>query len=62
MKKYYKIITYGDLYNFLEKKKSKFEDDANFVAFFEAMERHTHKNVNDYLYYEMQEKFYRRIR
>ena len=31
-------------------------------AFFEAMERHTHKNVNDYLYYEMQEKFYRRIK
>ena len=62
MKKCYKIITYGDLYNFLKKEKSKFEDDANFVAFFEAMHRHTHENVNDYLYYDMLEKFVRRIK
>lgn len=62
MKQYYKIITYGDLYNFLEKEKSKFEDDVNFVAFFEAMHRHTHENVNDYLYYDMLEKFVRRIK
>ena len=62
MKKLYKIITYADLYNFLKNNLFSFYNDANFVAFFEAMERHTHKNVNDYLYYEMQEKFYRRIR
>lgn len=62
MKQYYKIITYGDLYKFLKNKKSKFEDDANFVAFFEAMQRHTHENVNDYLYYDMLEKFVRRIK
>ena len=62
MKQYYKIITYGDLYKFLENNKSKFEDDANFVAFFEAMRRHTHKNVNDYLYHDMLEKFVRRIK
>ena len=62
MRTEYKIITYSELYNFLKDKKSIFENDANFVAFFEAMERHTHKNVNDYLYYEMQEKFYRRIK
>lgn len=62
MKNLYKIITYADLYNFLKKNLFGFYNDANFVAFFEAMERHAHKNVNDYLYYEMQEKFYRRIK
>lgn len=62
MKQKYKIITYRDLYNFLENNKSKFEDDANFVAFFEAMHRHTYENVNDYLYYDMLEKFVRRIK
>ncbi len=59
---YKKQITYADLYNFLKEHLSSFYNDANFVAFFEAMKRHTHKNVNDYLYYEMQDKFYRRIR
>ena len=58
----YKVITYGDLYNFLEENRSTFEDDRNFVAFFEAMHRHTHDNVNGYLYYDMLEKFVRRIK
>ena len=62
MKAKYKIITYADLYDFLKGHLFSFYNDVNFVAFFEAMERHTHKNVNDYLYYEMQDKFYRRIR
>lgn len=62
MRKIYKVITYSDLYNYLLHKKDKFADDGNFVAFFEAMHRHTHNNVNDYLYYEMQEKFFRRIK
>ena len=57
----YKVITYGDLYNFL-KIISAVKDDPNFKAFFEAMHRHTHENVNDYLYYEMQEKFFNRIK
>ena len=61
MRKKYKFVTYKDLYDFLEKNKSVFEHDANFVAFFEAMKRHTYENVNDYLYYDMQEKFFRRI-
>ena len=39
-----------------------FATDANFVAFYEAMYRHSLDNVNDYLYYEMQEKFFRRIK
>ena len=61
MREKYKIVTYGGLYDFLESKKEVFKDDLNFVAFFEAMCRHTHKNVNDYLYYEMMEKFIHRI-
>ena len=62
MAKMYSIIKYADLYNFLEEHLFGFYNDANFVAFFEAMHRHTHKNVNDYLYYEMLEKFVRRIK
>lgn len=61
MKDVYEIITYKDLYEFLTAKLEEFRHDRNFVAFYEAMYRHTHENVNDYLYYEMQEKFIRRI-
>lgn len=62
LNKSYKKITYKDLYDFLDDNKSVFENDSNFVAFFEAMHRHTHDNVNEYLYYEMQEKLNRRIK
>ena len=62
MAKMYSIIEYADLYNFLKEHLFSFYNDANFVAFFEAMERHTHKNVNDYLYFDMLEKFVRRIK
>lgn len=61
MRTKYKIITYSELYNFL-KDRDEVEADANFKAFFEAMHRHTHENVNDYLYYDMLEKFVRRIK
>lgn len=61
MKQYYKIITYRDLYTFLDGR-DEVNNDPNFRAFFEAMYRHTHENVNDYLYYEMLEKFERRIK
>ena len=56
----YKVITYRDLYNFL-KITDAAKSDCNFKAFFDAMHRHTHDNVNDFLYYEMLEKFIRRI-
>lgn len=56
----YKVITYRDLYNFLEITDAA-KSDCNFKAFFDAMHRHTHDNVNDFLYYEMLEKFIRRI-
>lgn len=61
MGRIYKIITYADLYEYLSKNLSIFSNNVNFMAFFEAMKRHTYENVNDYLYYEMQEKFFRRI-
>ena len=57
----YRTIFYGELYQFLSERKNIFENDINFVAFYNAIYRHTHKNVNDYLYYDMQDKFYRRI-
>ena len=57
----YKIITYEELYDFLGSEKEIWKDDFNMCAFYEAMYRHTHENVNDYLYYEMQEKLKHRI-
>ena len=62
MAKMYSIIEYADLYNFLKEHLFSFYNDANFVAFFEAMKRHTYNNVNDYLYHDMLEKFVRRIK
>ena len=60
MAELYQVITYGDLYKFLDGK-NEVMTDPNFKAFFEAMHRHTHENVNDYLYYDMLEKFVMRI-
>ena len=62
MEALYTVITYADVYNYLTEKYDLFKGDGNFVAFYEAMYRHTHENVNDYLYYEMQETFFRRIK
>jgi hypothetical protein len=62
MARVYTIITYSDVYNYLTQRFSDFEHDSNFVAFYETMYRHTHENVNDYLYFDMQEKFFRRIK
>ena len=62
MKKIYSIVTYHDLYHFLLENKSVFANDRNFVDFHNVMFRHTHNNVNDYLYYEMMEKFVHRIK
>ena len=58
----YQVITYAHVYDFLTQHKHVFVTDVNFVAFYEAMYRHSLDNVNDYLYYEMQEKFFRRIK
>jgi hypothetical protein len=61
MKDKWKIVTYGQLYNYLTAKKETWRQDPNFEAFYNAIQRHTYANVNDYLYYEMQDKFIRRI-
>ena len=41
MRNIYKIVTYGEVYDFLSDYKHKFENDSNFVAFFNAIKRHT---------------------
>ena len=58
----YKVITYAQVYDYLTQHKQQFDSDVNFVAFYEAIYRHTLDNVNDYLYHEMQETFFRRIK
>lgn len=57
----YRPITYFDLYDFLNKKKCEYKEDANFVAFVDAMKRHTFRTISEYMRYEMEEKFYSRI-
>ena len=61
MQNIYKIVTYGEVYDFLSQHKFKFENDLNFVAFFNAIKRHTFKTENEYYFQEMMEKFYRRV-
>ena len=57
----YTTITYKTLYDFLMDNISVWSKDNNMRAFVEAMKRHTYGNDKEYLYYEMQEKFYRRV-
>ena len=61
MAREYRIITYAELYDYLTQHRAVFADDDNFMALYATMQRHTYDNVNDYLYYDMQEKFFRRI-
>ena len=61
MRNIYKIVTYGKVYDFLSDYKHKFENDLNFIAFFNAIKRHTFKTENEYYFQEMMEKFYRRV-
>ena len=61
MKNKYNIVTYREVYDFLSKYKHKFENDLNFVAFFNALKRHTFETENEYYFQEMMEKFYRRV-
>ena len=56
----YKVITYKNIYEFLNGS-MEIETDDNLKAFLDAMHRHTHGNVNDYLYYDMMQKFVSRI-
>ena len=61
MRNIYKIVTYGEVYDFLSDYKHKFENDSNFIAFFNAIKRHTFETENEYYFQEMMEKFYRRL-
>lgn len=56
----YELISYREVYDFL-KDRPEVASDANFNAFVNAMKRHTYDNANDYLYYEMQNKFFKQI-
>lgn len=56
----YKHLKYGDIYKFLSGR-TELNEDANFNAFFNAMKRHVYDNANDYLYEEMQIKFFKQI-
>lgn len=56
------IITYKDIYEHLKHNYELISKDINFKYFFEAMKRHTYENINDSLYDEMKEKFYKRIK
>ncbi|MGM9851247.1 MAG: PD-(D/E)XK nuclease family protein [Muribaculaceae bacterium] len=57
-----KVVTYKELYDFLSTKRDTFKDDSNFMAFFNTIKRHTYNTENEYLYGEMMQKFYDRIR
>lgn len=56
------VISYKQLYDFLSMHLRCFCSDANFVAFYNAMERHTKASDAEYLYEEMRDKFYERIK
>lgn len=61
MAKIYRQLTYSTLYEFLKENKDTVCRDRNFKSFYDTIYRHTLSNANDYLYYEMMEKFARRI-
>lgn len=58
------VVTYKDLYEFLNKEENRctFNKDSNFEAFVDTIKRHTYNTENEYLYGEMMQKFYDRIR
>lgn len=59
----YKVTTYKDLYDFLgiETNKKLFENDHNFMSFYNLISRHANETANGFLYQEMREKLARRI-
>ena len=63
-KQLYRIITYRDICDFLEESSNMavVESDPNFVALYDVMKWHTFDTPNEYLYYEMLEKFSQRLK
>ena len=64
MSKFYQPITYGELYDYLQSEgvKEIVDKDSNFTDFKNAMFRHTLSTQNEYLFYEMMEKFGKRLK
>lgn len=62
--KIYRLITYRDICRYLEEPSNmaKVEYDWNFMALYDVMKWHTFDTPNEYLYYEMQEKFEQRLK
>ena len=56
------VMSYNDLYEFLTENVSVFANDSNFVAFFETIKRHTYNTEKEYLYDEMLQRFFSRIK
>ena len=56
------VISYKQLYDFLSSNLRCFCSDANFVAFYNAIERHTKATDAEFMYEEMRDKFYGRIK
>lgn len=61
MKDVFKVVKFSELVICLDKDIESWKNDSNMSAFIETLKRHTKDNVNDYLYDEMLEKFYKRI-
>lgn len=62
IRKKVKVMSYKDLYEFLTENVSVFANDSNFVAFFETIKRHTYNTEKEYLYDEMLQRFFSRIK
>lgn len=64
MDKLYDKLTYLDIYEFLNRDDNReiVESDPNFRAFRDVIHRHTLTNPNGYLYHEMMQKFYARLK
>ena len=62
--KRYRIITYRDICEFLDEptNMAAVESDWNFRALYDVMKWHTFDSPNEYLRYEMQEKFEQRLK
>ena len=60
----YQIITYRDICQFLNEPANMeiIESDSNFLALYDVMKWHTFDTSNEYLYYEMMEKFEERLK
>ena len=57
----FKPLYYSDIYKFLSEKIECIIDDISFIAFYNALKRHTYTSKSFALYEDMKQKFYDRI-